>query len=53
MLSLIHIYWVETFRDQYTFTEENVEDILQQEIGKVFVKVLEAVSSTHLCALNV
>mgnify|MGYP000199406397 FL=1 len=33
--------WVETFRDQYTFTVENVEDILQQEIGKVFVKVLE------------
>ena len=36
-----HADWVETFRDQYTFTEENVEDILQQEIGKVFVKVLE------------
>ena len=36
-----HADWVETFRYQYTFTEENVEDILQQEIGKVFVKVLE------------
>ena len=36
-----HADWVETIRDQYTFTEENVEDILQQEIGKVFVKALE------------
>ena len=36
-----HADWVETFRDAYTFTEDNVEEILQQEIGKVFVKVLE------------
>ena len=36
-----HADWVDSFRDQYTFTKENVEEILQQEIGKVFVKVLE------------
>ena len=36
-----HADWVEEFADSYTFTRENVEDILQQEIGKVFVKVLE------------
>ena len=32
---------VDSFRDRYTFTKENAEEILQQEIGKVFVKVLE------------
>ena len=36
-----HADWVDSFRDRYTFTKENVEEILQQEIGKVFVKVLE------------
>lgn len=36
-----HADWYETFRDAYTFTEENAEKILQDEIGKVFVKVLE------------
>ena len=36
-----HADWIDSFRDRYTFTKENVEEILQQEIGKVFVKVLE------------
>ncbi len=36
-----HADWYETFRDNYTFTEDNVEEILQDEIGKVFVRVLE------------
>ena len=36
-----HADWIETFKDAYTFSKDNVEEILQQEIGKVFVKVLE------------
>lgn len=36
-----HADWVNTFKDRYTFTEENTESILQDEVGKVFVKVLE------------
>lgn len=36
-----HADWFDIFKDSYTFTEENVETILQDEIGKVFVKVLE------------
>lgn len=36
-----HADWFEAIRDSYTFTEQNVETILQDEIGKVFVKVLE------------
>lgn len=37
-----HADWVETFIDSYDFvTEENVEEILQKEIGEVFKKVLE------------
>ncbi len=36
-----HNNWYETFISAYAFTKENVEDILQQEIGKVFVAVLE------------
>ncbi len=36
-----HADWYDTFKDAYAFTEENVETILQDEIGKVFVKVLE------------
>ena len=36
-----HADWYDTFKDAYTFTPENVEGILQDEIGKVFVKVLE------------
>lgn len=36
-----HADWCDSFRNSYSFTEENTADILQQEIGKVFVKVLE------------
>ena len=36
-----HADWVEEFRGKYTFTQENVMDILKEEIGKVFVRVLE------------
>lgn len=36
-----HGAWVDSFRDSYTFTEENTEDILKAETGKVFAKCLE------------
>ena len=36
-----HKDWFLAFRDRYTFTAENVRDILKQEIGTTFVHVLE------------
>ena len=36
-----HKDWFETFKHNYTFTEENVEQILQDEIGRTFVEVLK------------
>ena len=36
-----HAQWVESFKDQYTFTKENALDIILQETGKVFSAVLE------------
>lgn len=37
-----HADWAEEFRPQYeTITKENVDGILQEEVGKVFAKVLE------------
>ncbi len=36
-----HAAWFDTFKDRYTFTADNVSDILKAEVGKVFVKVLE------------
>ena len=36
-----HNAWLSSFIDNYTFTEENTASILQQEVGKVFAKVLE------------
>ena len=36
-----HYEWYNSFKDHYTFTEENTESILQGEIGKTFEKVLE------------
>lgn len=37
-----HADWVDSFRQNYNeLNEENIEEILQQEIGKVFVHVLE------------
>lgn len=35
-----HYAWFCAFRDRYTFTEENVEEILKAEIGNTFVNVL-------------
>ena len=36
-----HAEWAQKLKEQYTFTEENAADILRQEIGRVFEKVLE------------
>lgn len=36
-----HKAWFERFKNQYTFTPENTEEILQKEIGKTFQRVLE------------
>ena len=36
-----HAAWVEELRTRYTFTPENTESILRQEVGVVFMKVLE------------
>ncbi len=36
-----HARWVEELKARHTFTAENTEDILQQEVGTVFSKVLE------------
>ena len=36
-----HKAWFEAFRANYTFTEENVRDILKKEIGVTFTHVLE------------
>ncbi len=35
-----HKAWFDAFKDSYTFTEENTEDILKAEIGKTFARVL-------------
>ena len=36
-----HAQWVASFKDNYTFTEENAESIIRDETGKVFAKCLE------------
>lgn len=36
-----HADWAEELKTRYTFTAQNAEKILQQEIGKVFATVLE------------
>ncbi len=36
-----HADWYAAFADQYTFTAENVDAILCEEIGRTFVRVLE------------
>ena len=36
-----HAPWVEELKARYTFTPENTEGILRQEVGVVFMKVLE------------
>ena len=36
-----HKEWFEKFKDNYTFDENNTEDIIKAEIGKTFVRVLK------------
>ena len=36
-----HAEWYANFKDKYTFSESNTEQILRDEIGKTFVEVLE------------
>ena len=36
-----HADWVDELRQRYDFTPENTEDILRQEVGVVFTRVLE------------
>ena len=36
-----HKEWFEKFKDNYSFTAENVEEILKKEIGATFERVLE------------
>ncbi len=36
-----HAEWLDRFKDNYTFTEENTMEILKSEVGKTFVRVLE------------
>lgn len=36
-----HADWVESFKNNYDINKMNIEDILKNEIGKVFAKVLE------------
>lgn len=36
-----HYHWYNELQEMYTFTAENVADILQQEVGKKFKTVLE------------
>lgn len=36
-----HAQWVASFKDNYTFTKENVDKIVKAEAGKVFLKCLE------------
>ncbi len=36
-----HSEWVNSFKDKYAFTEENIDTIIKAEVGKVFTKCLE------------
>ena len=36
-----HAAWVEALKAKYTFTKENTAEILKEEVGQVFAKVLE------------
>ncbi len=36
-----HADWVEALKNKYTFTPDNVTDILKKEVGSVFAEVLE------------
>ena len=36
-----HADWVDELKARHTFTEENTQEILHQEVGAVFAQVLE------------
>ena len=36
-----HAAWVEELKEKHTFTKENATEILKEEVGQVFAKVLE------------
>lgn len=36
-----HADWVDEWKNRYELTEDNIHSVIQDEIGKVFVKVLE------------
>ena len=36
-----HAAWLDSFKDNYSFSEENTEEILRAEIGRTFVEVLK------------
>ena len=36
-----HAEWFDAFKDNYTFTAENTEEILRREVGVTFTRVLE------------
>ena len=42
-----HAEWAEELKAHYTFTKENAMDIVEQETGKVFAKVLEHAGVYH------
>ncbi len=37
----IHLDWIEEIEERNTFTKENIDDLIQKEVGEVFAKVLE------------
>ncbi len=36
-----HYEWIDELRQRYTFTKENAHEILEQEVGNIFVQMLE------------
>ncbi len=36
-----HAHWVEEMKTKFVFTAENTEEILKQEVGRIFTEVLE------------
>lgn len=37
----IHLEWIEEIEERNTFTKENIDELIQKEVGEVFAKVLE------------
>ena len=40
-IAAYHIPWAQEMKETYTITEENVTEIVYQEVGGIFAKVLE------------